>query len=286
MRMRLFACHHLRPQNPINTELFCSMVTGMPRGPSDVFLSDLDGENIAHKEDYCELRQQFFVWKNLLSNFDFVGFEHYRRLFLIDPYPSQLVETRYPRVWRQRLQVFSNTLPWVQEVSTACLQEYVELRRDLDAASVLAVKRWIASYDIIVTRPHHENIRLTWEKAHATAIETWHQLMLAFQHHSYFRNHPRYIHEGIVANYYLNMYIMRAEYFNEYMYFWEELLFHLESITPVLPFPRLWGHLSERIFSLYLYQKRMENPLLRVAEMPYLRADLEIGDELSTAEAT
>jgi hypothetical protein len=285
MRMRLFACHHLRPQDAINTELFCTIASGVPREPSDIFLSDLDGENIAHKEDYCELRQQFFVWKNLISSYDFVGFEHYRRLFYIDPCLPQLVEARYPRVWRQRQQVFTNTLPWVQQVSAACMQEYIELRRDLDAASVLAVKRWTAGYDIIVTRPHHENIRLTWERAHAPAMETWHQLKPALERHSYFRNHPTYINEDIIANYYLNMYIMRAEYFDEYMRFLEEIPSHLESTTPVLPFPRLWGYLAERIFSMYLHQKRMENPLLRVAEVPYLRADPDIGDELLAGAA-
>jgi hypothetical protein len=67
------------------------------------------------------------------------------------------------------------------------------------------------------------------------------------------------------------MFVMRTDEFNDYMSFWHETI--QEFARLVKPQPdgyqsRLYGFLSERIFTLYLYQLRMERPGLKVLEVP------------------
>lgn len=67
----------------------------------------LAGNNIACKEDYCELRAQYYVWKNCEFQADYVGFFHYRRYldfskqrkFMIRPYSIRIApkSTQYTK---------------------------------------------------------------------------------------------------------------------------------------------------------------------------------------------
>ena len=79
MRLKIFSCHHLRPEFTCNTEIFQTLVSNLPEPADGSFMSDLGGINMANNNLYSELRHQFFVWKNLIDSYDYIGFEHYRR---------------------------------------------------------------------------------------------------------------------------------------------------------------------------------------------------------------
>ena len=85
MRVKLFSCHHLQPRFTCNTEIFQTLVSNLPAPADRSFISDLERENIAGENLYAELRHQYFLWKNLSSELEYIGFEHYRRPFFIDP---------------------------------------------------------------------------------------------------------------------------------------------------------------------------------------------------------
>ena len=87
MRLKIYACHHAVPEFTCNTEIFQTFVSNVPAPEDGSFMSDLDKINIAGDNLYSELRHQYFVWKNLLQDHDYVGFEHYRRPFFIDTLP-------------------------------------------------------------------------------------------------------------------------------------------------------------------------------------------------------
>ena len=64
---------------------------------------------------------------------------------------------------------------------------------------------------------------------------------------------------------------MSAKEFDAYMAFWYEAIQEFAQL--VKPHAdqyqsRLYGFVSERLFTLYLYQLRMERPSLRVLEVP------------------
>lgn len=97
--------------------------------------------------------------------------------------------------------------------------------------------------------------------------------MQALERHSRFRTRPNFLSRELTIFYVCNMYIMRAELFDEYMSFWREAMLEVERVVKPHADPyqsRVYGFLSERLFTLFLYQLRVEQPLLHVAELPYL----------------
>ena len=94
---------------------------------------------------------------------------------------------------------------------------------------------------------------------------------LAERPYSHFRDRPNFIHPDIASFYGCNMFVMRASEFDAYMTFWHEAMqaFAARVKPHADPYQsRVYGFLAERIFSLYLYQIRMERPDLRVLEVP------------------
>jgi hypothetical protein len=64
------------------------------------------------------------------------------------------------------------------------------------------------------------------------------------------------------------MYMMRSELLDEYLTFCFEVLeFYRSKLTLR---DRALGYLSERLFSFWLYQKRIDQPTLRVLELPFV----------------
>src|SRR6204780_4712463 len=103
MRLKIFSCHHLKPEFTCNTEIFQTLVSNLPEAEDGSFMSDLGNINIAGDNLYAELRHQFYVWKNLIEDYDYIGFEHYRRPFFIDPLPAVRLATDFPGLWEIRL---------------------------------------------------------------------------------------------------------------------------------------------------------------------------------------
>lgn len=270
MNCTVYNCHHAAPDYSFKQPLFMSLVSGVPAPNDHGYLSDLDGENIASKLEHSEMRQQYYVWKNLLAGQDYVGFEHYRRLFFLDPLTDDQVRDRYPAVLDARFKIMGDhQLPRLV-LTRQEFDQHVTMRKNFGFAATEQLKSWISSHDVIVQRPlFHMALDAQWHSTHMS--EMWGTLVEAALQSPYFNHHRCQIDFAMKTPHYCNMYIMRADLFDEYMHFWWNAVEYIASRITV--YPRLVGHFAERLFNFFLFQKRMEYPLLRVTELPHLFLD-------------
>ncbi len=273
MRLRIFSCHHLRPRFTCNTEIFQTLVSNLPEPADGSFLSDLAGVNIADDNLYGELRHQFFVWKNLLDAYDYIGFEHYRRPFFIDPLGADDVSTRFPEMMEIRLYFAAFNVAGIRR-NSQLFGNYLAMRRSLDADHLRQVKAWIGSYDIVVPKANNENIERQWKQSHDPDL--WDVLVAGVQRSRFFDDRVNYIFFALERCYFANMYIMRRELLDEYLRFCFDVLQHCRMQAPLTG--RALGYFSERVFSFWLYQKRIEVPSLRVLELPFLFHDPSLDE--------
>jgi hypothetical protein len=141
------------------------------------------------------------------------------------------------------------------------------MRRSLDHDAMNELKRVIGGYDIIVPRPNLENIKHQWEKYFADET-LWNTMVDSVNENSYFKTHPRLVFFEAHICYFANMYIMRGDLLDEYLTFCFEALEYCRSHLTLRG--RALGYFSERLFSFWFQQKRVENPSLRVLELPLL----------------
>ncbi len=266
MRLKIFSCHHRRPEFTCNTEIFQTLVSNLPAPDDGSFMSDLGGINMAENNSYSELRHQFFVWQNLIDCYDYVGFEHYRRQFFIDTLPARQLAAAFNDVWEMRLHfaAFNN-------IGLRCapdtFQQYLDMRRSFDTTAVTQVKQWIDGYDIIVPRPNIGDIEQQW-KACLPEETYWDTLVEGVNRSEIFRARPNQACFQSEVCYFANMYIMRSDLLNEYLTFCFEVLAFCQSRLELRE--QAAGYFAERLFSFWLYQKRIEVPTLRVLELPML----------------
>jgi len=273
MRLKIFSCHHLKPEFTCNTEIFQTLVSNMPEPGDGSFMSDLGGINIAGDNLYSELRHQYFVWKNLIGSYDHIGFEHYRRPFFIDPLPMRRLATEFPGLWepRQFFAAFKDVGLWRDPI---IFEQFLAMRRSFDPATRAQVRQWIGGYDIVVPRPNIENIEAQW-KGCFDDDTLWDTMVDGVNQSRFFQTRPNLVCFQMEICYFANMYIMRSELLDEYLTFCFEVLDYCRS--RMILRERALGYFSERLFSFWLYQKRIENPTLRVLELPFVMLKPEPG---------
>jgi hypothetical protein len=269
MRLKIFSCHHLEPTFTCNTEIFQTLVSNRPAPADGSFMSDLGAVNIAADNLYGELRHQFFVWKNLIGSYDYIGFEHYRRPFFIDPLPAGELAERFPNLLTMRLYFAAFNIAGMRRNSSV-FGDYLAMRQSLDSGRIGEVKAWIGSYDIVVPKANNENIERQWKQSHDA--ELWDVLKAGIQTSGYFAQRPSFVFFELERCHFANMYVMRRELLDEYLHFCFDVLQYCRSNAALTG--RALGYFSERVFSFWLYQKRVECPNLRVLELPFLFHDL------------
>jgi hypothetical protein len=268
MRLKIFSCHHLRPTFTCNTEIFQTLVSNIPAPEDGAFMSDLNGLNIAGDNLYAELRHQYFVWKNLLGEYDYIGFEHYRRPFFIDPLPAAEIESSFPELLALRHHFAAFHIAGLRR-NSADFAKYLAMRRSFDAASIARAKSWLLNFDIITPKANDENIEAQWKQFHDP--DCWEILVESVRENRFFLTHPNRIFFELQRCYFANMYIMRRELLDEYLTFCFEVLARCRAQKNLVG--RALGYFSERVFSFWLYQKRIDDPTLRVLELPFLFHD-------------
>lgn len=196
-----------------------------------------NGINIAEKEDYCELRTQYFVWKNKDYHADYVGFFHYRRYLDLnrsakkEPYHIEK-EPDYTLYTEKNLAY----IPEMFDVVTP-IAEYMGI-------SVLTRYKYSKGHDIDDLMLLAEIINDEFPK-YARALK------------QYFEGEYEYFG---------NMYIMRLDLFTDYC----DWLFRvLEIFDERKPnhLPRTEGYLGERLFGVY-YTWLKSQKGIRVLEVP------------------
>lgn len=269
MRLKIFSCYHFVPEQEITTDLFQSLVTGVTPPPDSATMSDLSGKNISHLDKFSELRQQYFVWQNHLHDLDYVGFEHYRRLFYIDPLPYEKVRDNYPLVADAREYFAKNKLSAEVEMKSEGFKQYLDMRRSFGDHENSLIRKWVSSYDIIYAIPIPEPVDENFKRYHEDASHLWDDLGNEVKKIWPYMFRNNYVSTPTPWSAYLNMYILRADLFSEYMEMVMPLLLEMNRKFPDAP-SRIWGHCAERMLGAYLIQKCAEDPTLRVANVPIL----------------
>ncbi|WP_416201287.1 MAG: hypothetical protein ACFWUD_03825 [Thermocaproicibacter melissae] len=211
---------------------------------------DNNGINISAKnKSYCELTAQYWAWKNLDS--DYYGFCHYRRYFDFNTEHTSendwgIVET--------------------QEISAESIEKY-----GWDEESI---RRCVDGFDIITAPIIHipETVYEQYAKASETSggdlkIDNLDCVLeiIREKYPDYYPYAERFFsgHAWCWAN----MYILKKDIFFDYCQWLFDILDQFERRTDMSYYSvqclRTPGHLSERLFNVYLMYILDHNPALR-----------------------
>lgn len=190
------------------------------------FIGDNTGENISLKNaNYCELTGMYWAWKNL--NCEYIGLCHYRRYFCHGYYRSN-IESKQKDIlqradYEKLLQQYDVILPKKRNyyIETVRSQyEHAHNKRDLDE-----VEKIISEY-----YPEYSNV--------FTLVMNRRKLHM------------------------LNMFAMKKELFDEYCKWLFDILFELEKRINISQYDayqaRVFGFLGERLFNVWLEQKKLK----------------------------
>lgn len=271
MRMRLYSCHHYIPAVYANNDLFTPMLTGPIEDPSSLPHGidwDGQGDNISTQEPFSDLRQQYFAWKNRLDSLDYIGFEHYRRPFFIDVMSPEKINHIYPALYQIRRQLWNDLAEWRAAIDFRTHQMHTAMRQALTRSEKDEIRRWVGQSDIITVRPvNNESIDGQWLRHHSHAV--WHDLIRVTKDLRSRAGCDYEVDTSIRSKYYLNMYIMKASLFDEYMTWLFAIITEMQKLYPN-PERRLWGFVAERVFSFFVYSMRVRCPTLSITEIPHL----------------
>ena len=258
MGVTIFACHHAAPETGTDTPLFRTLLSGIA---AEGALTDLQGENIAGRARFCEMRHQYFVWRNLAHGLDHLGFEHYRRAFLIDPDAHPLLATARQHCARGGASHIA--------MPVSALPAHQAMRQAFTAEATEAARRALRAHDILFAEAIHAPVEAQFKANHPEAAALWDIFAQRLDAHWGLVFPRRHVTFPADWSGYRNMVVMRSEFFCEYMALIMPVLLGMDDEFPQAP-PRMWGHMSERALGAYIMQKRMEQPLLRVRQWPYL----------------
>lgn len=189
---------------------------------------------ISERGTYGEMRAHYMAWKFLLKELDYVGFQHYRRWLFLPALYYDDIGSAY----------FDDSVAFDNYVAAAIPPPDLEL-------DVIVAQRWH------FPRTIGEEYAASHVGAHWEAmLEEWPEArLLAADERSY----------NVC-----NIFIARVAVFRAYMEFWWNLVQRIEVRIEIPSDPyqsRAMAFLSERIFSLWLKQRREE---LVIAEVPLI----------------
>jgi hypothetical protein len=268
MKVKIFSCHHETPHHVFATPLFQTLVSNIAAPPGALFLSDLAGSNIASREKFSEMRHQYHVWQSLAAQYDYVGFEHYRRLLHIDPLPAAALARLYPGLANIRRDLALNPHQSSVVIDDMTSFEHIAaMRSQFDEAEENFVKQWLLSYDIIYTMPLYMPVSQNFKLCHPEAAHYWDAMLAQFTASRAYSGFTTCLGMPPAWSGHLNMYIMRTELFIDYMDLIFPVLLALDDRFPEAP-RRIWGHMAERLLGAFILHKALENPLLRFRPLP------------------
>jgi hypothetical protein len=234
------------------------------------FISDERGINIADRRGYSEMRAHYYVWKNMLSGLDYVGFHHYRRAlvfhFVMPEKADSPVAIICSDASKYRVELGKT-------VSLAEYHQYLEWLRGWDKKDILLFQEWVGNFDIIIPRPWAINGTLGSQYAGAHSADDWHHLLAILRNHPWLDDVHSHLDLELPHLIPCNIFIMRATLFHDYMEFWYDIVEKLETVITPSPDPyqsRVIAFLSERIYTIYLHHLRLKKPRLKIVELPYL----------------
>ena len=276
MRVKIFACHYLPPTRPLNGALFAPLLSGSANAEDGSFLGDLGGENISGRNEFSEIRHHYSVWKNRLHELDYVGFEHYRRMFFINPFERERLREVAP-IFATMAEMFDvdQKLHELQQ-RTEDFHAHIALREAFGDAEVEGFRRWLSHQDVVVPRMWHlhdrPDLEHEWKNSGLPPL-MWDLMIEALGRQPGFRPMPG---RPIRTSNHNSIFMMRSELFDEYM---RALFAAIEDLHDrmggrVDDFPRMWGYVAEKALNYFILAKRCQRPFFSVAQMPLIVSTL------------
>lgn len=184
------------------------------------------GDNIADRADYCELRVQYWVWKNVSPEaYTHVGFFHFRRYLDL----SERGRGNRRRPYR------------------------IQKEPDRDDYRCDVVRDTVIPYDVIAPIWEYTGIPV-WERYGSSAGHRREDLELVYQIIQ--EKYPKFSGAADTylngqGEYYGNIYIMRRRVFDEYCQWLFSILEEFERRSQSEALPRTPGYLAERLFGIW-----------------------------------
>lgn len=255
-RVKIFiTCH--KPSDVIRTEVYQPIQVGAALKDTLIpgMLYDNEGDNISTLNPmYCELTSQYWAWKNV--DLDYYGFCHYRRYFSFsdkyykeDPY-GNVIEKYLDKKMIRRHNITDQSVYDTIDGYDVIITE----RKSLKSMPA----KYKSSYDQYKSA----------EKLHIKDYDTILDIID--------RKYPEYsqdAHEFALGSIscFCNMYILRKEIFFKYCEWMFDILAEFCDKTDMEHYStealRTPGHLSERLFNIFLLHLERNNPDLRIKEL-------------------
>lgn len=251
----LISCH--KPTAYVSNDILTPIQLNCANNKNHIpnMLRDNDGDNISELNPmYCELTAQYWAWKNLDA--DYYGFCHYRRYFnfsdkeykedeygnIIEKYPGDFVVKKYGQD--------EATIRKVIADNDIVITERKDIRKMPGRASTIYEQYeevpLLVSKDIHVLRQIINNLTPEFNDAADKQLNG---------HHTSF----------------CNMYILKKEVFFEYCEWMFRILAEFCKRTDMSKYNteamRTPGHLSERLFGIFLRKIQDENRDLKIKEL-------------------
>ncbi len=252
----ILVCSH-KKFNILQNEILKPIQVGAIGKESLYNLRDDLGDNISAKnEKFCELTAMYWAWKNLPSHYDYVGFFHYRR------YLSFRVERLYKRFFPKIkflsyfLHKFNeeNILKLCNDYDILMIQkESFTSNYILNDSTLERFKNFIQSFFFYNKELQDIFLNILFKKYPQSKNYT-NELLFGTSHRGYF--------------YSKNMFIMKREYFNQYMNFLFDVLFELENELNLLhnqhlPQNRRFGYIAELMINIFLNSIITSKPTIK-----------------------
>ncbi|WP_338574377.1 DUF4422 domain-containing protein [Erwinia billingiae] len=249
MNISIYTCHH-KPSAFLSSPIIKPVHVGKALSLSEICCAGDDtGDNISIKNPfYCELTAHYWVWKNIELP-DYIGFMHYRRHFNFSENQKKPED-----VWG---------MVNCDEINSSYEEEFglneESIARCIGDADLLVPQKWS------VTAAGNKNNYEHYKNSDHLHIADYQNVLDILV-----ENYPEYksaITEFNDADdgYYTNMYVMKKPLFEEYSEWLFSLLSALESRLSFNNYSaqekRVFGHLSERLFNIFIIKKNQENTL-------------------------
>lgn len=248
-KVKIYTSHH-KPSAFLSSNVIKPIHVGKANSYNDICcIGDNTGENISFKNPfYCELTAQYWVWKNDLTS-DYVGFMHYRRHLN-----------------------FSSDQSYDEDVWGVINEDVIspeyEKKFGLDESSIISA---IADYDILLpkkwsvkqagSKNNYEHYKVSQHlhiEDYQSAIDS---LLYLYPEYAAAVKEFNTAHDG----YYTNMFVMKSELFSDYSEWLFSILEDLENNFALRNYDaqekRVVGHISERLFNIYLIHKEKTSGL-------------------------
>jgi hypothetical protein len=266
MNGRIFTCHHVAPERVVATSLFSTLISGAPGDGLTGLISDLDGRNIAEPNWHSEMRHQYHVWQDRLDGLDYVGFEHYRRIFFINPLTAPRMRRFNPWLLEVANQLLIDELCVGGVLDHTLFNAYQDLREICEGEMKSHMDFVMNDADIITHRVQPLRLDEQFKQCHPP--EHWDIFTQAVQETRFFAQSGGMIDFRLRATFFCNMHVMRTAFFRQYMDFWWETTRKLEQRLPLTE--RYLGYFAERLVNLFVNGLRHQMPRLRVRALPFV----------------